>query len=78
MKTIHSARYAAVITELRRERQALQITQQALAERLSRPQSYVAKVELLERRLDVVEVGEWLLALGQRPTAFFQRFDWWS
>jgi transcriptional regulator with XRE-family HTH domain len=32
------------------------LTQQAVADRLGKPQSYVAKVEGLQRRLDVVEL----------------------
>jgi transcriptional regulator with XRE-family HTH domain len=35
------------------------LTQQELADRLGRPQSYIAKVETGERRLDVVELMEW-------------------
>ncbi|MFJ1256629.1 helix-turn-helix domain-containing protein [Cupriavidus sp. CuC1] len=77
MKTIHSQRYAAVISELRRVRVERKMTQKALAEHLGKPQSYVAKVEVLERRLDVVEVSDWLHALGAEPASFFQSFDWW-
>lgn len=40
------------------------ITQQELANRLDRPQSYIAKVETGERRLDVVEFIEWSTLLG--------------
>lgn len=42
----------AVVAEARA---AAGLTQQALAGRLRKPPSYVAKVEGLERRLDVVE-----------------------
>jgi transcriptional regulator with XRE-family HTH domain len=40
------------------------MTQQQLADRMKRPQSFVAKVEGGERRLDVVEFAEWTIALG--------------
>lgn len=43
------------------------VTQQELADRLKRPQSYVAKIETGERRLDVVEFLEWFQALGADP-----------
>ena len=43
------------------------ITQQELADRLKRPQSYVAKIETGERRLDVVEFVEWFEALSADP-----------
>lgn len=64
MKTIHDDRYKSLIRQLVAEREARDITQTALAVALSRPQSYVAKVENLERRLDIVELADWLGALG--------------
>ncbi len=42
-------------------------TQAAVAERLGRPQSYVAKVERCERRLDVVELLYLAKAIGIDP-----------
>jgi transcriptional regulator with XRE-family HTH domain len=39
------------------------LTQQQLATALQRPQSYVAKIETGERRIDAVEVVEWALVL---------------
>lgn len=50
-----------VLTEARKE---MRVTQQELADRLDRPQSYVAKVETGERRLDVIEFIEWTTAIG--------------
>ncbi|WP_340245418.1 helix-turn-helix domain-containing protein [Sulfitobacter pontiacus] len=44
-------------------RKTVGVTQQELASRLQRPQSFVAKVERGERRLDVIEFAEWALAL---------------
>lgn len=44
-------------------RKAKNITQQDLADRMNRPQSFVAKVETGERRLDVVELAEWVIAI---------------
>lgn len=45
-------------------RKAVGLTQAALAERLGRPQSFVAKVEGGERRLDVPELLELAEGLG--------------
>jgi transcriptional regulator with XRE-family HTH domain len=42
----------AILTETRK---ATNVTQTALAEKLCKPQSFVAKFEGFERRLDVVE-----------------------
>jgi len=39
-------------------------TQQQLADALRRPQSYVAKIETGERRIDAVELVEWSFALS--------------
>jgi transcriptional regulator with XRE-family HTH domain len=44
------------------------VTQQELADRMDRPQSYIAKVETGERRLDVVEFVDWLKALDCSET----------
>lgn len=68
---LHDADYAAFIEHLRAERQRLNVTQSDLSQRLGRPQSYVSKIERLERRIDI---GEWraiLLALGVDPTRAF-------
>lgn len=77
MKTIHDDRYKSMIRQLVAEREARDITQTALSAALSRPQSYVAKVENLERRLDIVELADWLGALGAEGEEFMRRFGWW-
>lgn len=59
-----------VLIETRRE---AGITQQELADRLNRPQSYVAKVETGERRLDVVEFIEWAEGIGASPALLMDR-----
>lgn len=46
--------------------------QQQLAEVLSRPQSYVAKIETGERRIDTVELVEGSLALGISARELFK------
>ena len=38
------------------------LTQEDLAERLGKPQSFVAKVETQERRLDLIEFVKWMAA----------------
>lgn len=39
------------------------MTQERLAKRLDRPQSYISKVETRERRLDVIEFAQWCRAI---------------
>ena len=46
------------------------MTQVELAQRLGKPQSYVSKVEILERRLDVIELMDWLNALNTDLSSF--------
>ncbi|HUG80101.1 MAG TPA: helix-turn-helix transcriptional regulator [Bryobacterales bacterium] len=49
------------------------LSQSALAEKLSRPQSFVSKYERGERRLDVIETGLVARALGVDPIEFLRR-----
>lgn len=55
MSSIYSDEYQLVIKSLRSARIDQGITQTQLAELLGKPQSFVAKVENGERRLDVIE-----------------------
>lgn len=55
MASIYSEQYQSVITALKKARKERGITQVQLAEALGRPQSFIAKIESGERRLDVVE-----------------------
>ncbi|MGE6471450.1 helix-turn-helix domain-containing protein [Serratia proteamaculans] len=55
MTSVYSAEYQLVIKILRDARIEKGITQAKLAEALGRPQSFIAKVENGERKLDVVE-----------------------
>jgi transcriptional regulator with XRE-family HTH domain len=54
-KSVHSRQYQVFLECLVAARKAAGMTQQDLADRLKRPQSFVAKYENGERRLDVVE-----------------------
>jgi predicted transcriptional regulator len=66
-KSIHDQRYQDLIARLVEARHGSGLTQQVLAERLGKPQSYVAKVEGLERRLDVIEFLLIFRELGSDP-----------
>jgi transcriptional regulator with XRE-family HTH domain len=77
MKSIHDPRYIQFIALLIRSREAAQITQIELASRLVKPQSYVAKVENLDRRIDIVELADWLRALKIEPQEFAGQLRWW-
>lgn len=60
-----------MLTELRRDKG---VTQEALAQSLGMPQSYVSKYELGERRLDLVETFQICRALNVDVVAFVQQF----
>lgn len=46
------------------------MTQVELAHRLKKPQSYVSKIEILERRIDVIELRDWINALDENIAIF--------
>jgi transcriptional regulator with XRE-family HTH domain len=54
-KSVHSPAQRAFCAAMIEARRAAGLTQQALAKRLKRHQSFVAKYEAGERRLDVIE-----------------------
>ncbi|KJV40146.1 transcriptional regulator [Acinetobacter indicus] len=63
MRSIHDPRYQDLIKKLIELRESKHVTQVELARLLNKPQSYVSKVEILERRLDVIELLDWLKVL---------------
>jgi transcriptional regulator with XRE-family HTH domain len=57
-KSLHSSEYRVLCELLVAARHEAGLTQQAVAKRLKRPQSFVAKYEGGERRLDLIEFVE--------------------
>jgi DNA-binding transcriptional regulator YiaG len=72
-KTIHSQQYQRLCELLIEARKKASLTQVEVAERLGKPQSFVAKYEGGERRLDVVEFIAVAKALELDPKALFDR-----
>jgi transcriptional regulator with XRE-family HTH domain len=72
-KSVHSSDQAAFCELMVGARKAAGLTQQALALRLEKPQSFVAKYEGGERRLDVVEFIAIARALGADPLKLMTR-----
>lgn len=54
-KSIHDNRYRWMIEQLVEARKGLGLTQAALAERIGKPQQFVSRYEVGERRLDMIE-----------------------
>ncbi|PDT83339.1 transcriptional regulator [Bradyrhizobium sp. Y36] len=73
-KSLKSAEYARLITLLVAVRHKAGVRQQALAKKLRKPQSFVAKYEGGERRLDVIEFIAIADALGADPIRLLRRF----
>ena len=73
-KSLKSPEYARLIAALVAVRHAAGIRQQALAKKLGRQQSFVAKYEGGERRIDVVEFIAIARALGVDPVRLFRDF----
>jgi transcriptional regulator with XRE-family HTH domain len=73
-KSLKSPEYARLIATLVAVRHAAGVRQQALAKKLGRPQSFIAKYEGGERRIDVVEFIAIARALGADPVKLFQDF----
>jgi transcriptional regulator with XRE-family HTH domain len=63
-KSVHSGGQDAFCELMVRARKAAGLTQRELADRLHRPQSFVAKYEGGERRIDVVEFLTVCQAIG--------------
>lgn len=73
-KTLKSPDYARLISLLVAVRKSADIRQQALAKKLGRPQSFVAKYENGERRLDIIEFTAIASALGADPVKLFKDY----
>lgn len=67
MSSIYSEKYQLVIKLLRSTRIAKGLTQAQLAKALGKPQSFIAKVENGERRLDVIEFAHMARLLSLDP-----------
>jgi len=76
MSSVHDPRYQEVIRLLKAQREASGLSQQEVADRLSQHQSYVAKIETGERRLDVIELVDFLAALETDAPSFLQALGW--
>ncbi|WP_426610582.1 helix-turn-helix domain-containing protein [Bradyrhizobium sp. McL0616] len=71
LKSTEYARFIAILVAMRKD---AGVRQQALAKKLGRPQSFVAKYEGGERRIDVLEFIAIVRALGANPSKVFRDF----
>jgi transcriptional regulator with XRE-family HTH domain len=73
-KTVHSSDQALLCAMMIAARKNAGLTQQALARRLKKPQSFIAKYEGGERRLDIVEFVAIVRAIGSDPVKLLRDF----
>ena len=72
-KSIHTSEYATLCRELRAARKGAGLSQRALAVRLKVSPSWVAKVEIGERRIDLIEFVRFVVACRVEATDVFAR-----
>ena len=68
-KAQHSPAYRAIPALLREMREAAELTQRQIGNKLRRPQSWVYNCETANRRVDVAEFIAWCHACGVDPLA---------
>lgn len=67
MKTIGSEQHRALVRLLIRKRQAANLRQRDIAKRLRQYQSWIARIETGQRRIDIVEFFIIARAIGFDP-----------
>jgi transcriptional regulator with XRE-family HTH domain len=74
-KSIFTDEYAAFLNLLREIRQAANITQVQLADKIGQSQSFVSKIEIGERRLDVIQLRTICQALDTTLPEFISKLE---
>lgn len=74
MKTIGSQVDVALRETLKRARESAKLSQEDLAKRLKRNQSYVSKLERGQRVVRAADVVAWAVACDMEPIVLFSLF----
>jgi transcriptional regulator with XRE-family HTH domain len=74
-KSLYSQTYSRFLTLFRKARLSAGLTQEEVARRLGRPQSFVSKCESGERRVDVAELLAFCKAIRIDPVHFIREVD---
>ena len=69
-KSLHSKEYRGIIQRLKEARIEVGLSQQEVADKLKKPQSYISKIESGERRLDVAEIKNFA-DIYKKPLDYF-------
>ena len=70
VKSIFTKDYKEIIERLKKARIDANLSQQAVADKLGKPQSYISKIESGERRLDVAEMKKFAKVYN-KPADYF-------
>jgi len=70
LANVYSEAYGRFLVRLREARREANLTQEQVARRLRRPQSFVSKCESGERRVDVLELATFA-KLYRKPLDYF-------
>lgn len=70
---VSSAFHRDLVAALVQARHAEGLTQRDLARKLGKPQSYVGKIESVERNLGVSEFWDWAICIGLDPGGLLNR-----
>ena len=74
-KTITSEAYSHFLDCLRQTREKAGFTQEQIAERLGETQSFVSKCERGERRIDILELREFCIAMDTTLEKFVRTLE---
>ena len=74
-RSVFTKEYKLFRAMLKQERQKAKLTQDVLCARLGKPNNFVSRYELGERRIDVVEFLEIAEAIGFDPVAFIKNLQ---
>jgi len=69
-KSVHSDDYQSIIKRLKEARLEIGFSQQDIADKLGKPQSFISKIESGERRLDVAEIKKFA-SIYKKNVSFF-------
>jgi transcriptional regulator with XRE-family HTH domain len=73
--SLRDHRYLELLKLLKKAREERGLSQEAVARKLRRPQSFVSKSERAERRIDVVEFLDLAMALGVDPWELLEQLE---
>jgi transcriptional regulator with XRE-family HTH domain len=72
-KSLYSETYGRFLKQLREARESAGLTQEEVARRLGRPQSFVSKCESGERRVDIAELLAFCAAIRADAASFVRQ-----